>query len=348
MNPYRGLTSTSVTAAANHVTRTLAADAVTYDGGIWMNPASPAVRAHVTAVVQDIIEGYDVDGIHFDDYFYPYPDGVGSFPDSAAFTAYTQGGGTLTRSAWRRENVNSLIEDTSVAIAATRPSVRFGVSPFGIYRPGTPAGITGLDAFEAIACDPVTWLAMDWVDYLAPQLYWPTTQTRQAFGTLLPWWASLPDGDGRFVLAGMNLAAWDPGGDWTLAEYEAQTDIVRAHLGEGAGGSILYHLDPLLTDDDVKATFSALNVTRALPPPVAADLTVPTVPTATIDGDTTVVTVDDANRTKGLSVYVERDGAFVLENIVFGDRVVIPAGERRAVAAIGNNDRESRAVVVGP
>ena len=224
--------------------------------------------------------------------------------------------------------------------------MRFGVSPFGIYRPGTPAGITGLDAFEAIACDPVTWLAMDWVDYLAPQLYWPTTQTRQAFGTLLPWWASLPDGDGRFVVAGMNLSAWDPGGDWTLAEYQAQTDIVRAHLGTGAGGSILYHVDPILIDDDVKAAFAALNVQPALPPPVAADPTVPAAPVATVDGSSTVVTVDDATVSKGLSIYVEHNGAFVLDDVVFADRVVLPAGARRAVATIGKNDRESRAVVV--
>lgn len=179
-----------------------------------------------------------------------------------------------------------------------------------------------------------------------PQLYWPTTQTRQAFGTLLPWWASLPDGDGRFVVAGMNLSAWDPGGAWTLAEYQAQTDIVRAHLGAGAGGSILYHVDPILIDDDVKAAFAALYGQPALPPPVAADPTVPAAPTAAVDGSTTVVTVDDAIGSKGLSVYVERDGAFVLDDVVFADRVVIPAGARRAVAAIGHNDRESRAVVV--
>ena len=218
--------------------------------------------------------------------------------------------------------------------------MRFGVSPFGIYRPGTPAGIVGLDAYEAISCDPVTWLAMDWVDYVAPQLYWRTTQTRQAFGTLLPWWASLPDGDGRFVLAGMNLAAFDAE-VWTLDEYRAQTDIVRAHLGEGAGGSILYHLDPLVTDDGVKAAFTSLYARNALPPPVVADPTVPAPPRVvgdSVEGDG-----------RGFAVYVEEDGAFVFDTFVPGRTMTLSSSSsRRAIAVVGKNDRESRGIVIAP
>jgi uncharacterized lipoprotein YddW (UPF0748 family) len=344
INPYRGLTSQSVVSAQNHVSRTLSAAAVDYDGMVWMNPASQAVQDHVVDVVVDIISRYDVDGIHMDDYFYPYPDGSTSFPDAADFSAYQDGGGSLTKSAWRRENVNTLIEATSLAIASVRPSVRFGVSPFGIYRPGTPAGITGLDAYEAISCDPVTWLAMDWVDYLAPQLYWPTTQTRQAFGTLLPWWASLTDGDGRFVVAGINLAAYDPSGAFTLDEYRAEIAITRAHSDDGAKGTILYHVDPLVSDDDVKGAFAALNARKVLPPPVVLDTRLPEVPTLAADGADVVVTSENA---KGFVVYDVSGDDPVVSDIVFGQTLrLAPSSSPRAVTAFGQNDRESAGVSV--
>jgi hypothetical protein len=183
---------------------------------------------------------------------------------------------------------------------------------------------------------------MDWVDYLAPQLYWRTTQTQQAFGTLLPWWASLPDGDGRFVLAGMNLAAFDgdaPSPVWTLDEYRTQTDIVRAHLGDGAGGSILYHLDPLVADNSVKAAFTSLYARKALPPPVVADPTVPAPPQVVAD------TVSGDGR--GFAVYVEEAGSFAFDAFVPGRTMTLtPSPSRRAIATVGKNNRESRAVVV--
>ena len=343
INPYRGLTSSSVTAANNHVSKTLRTDAITYEGGTWMNPASSAVRAHVVDVVEDIVARYDVDGIHFDDYFYPYPGNV-AFPDAAAFTAYTNSGGALSKSAWRRENVNTLIDDVSVAIAALRPSVRFGVSPFGIYKNGVPAGIAGLDAFEAISCDPVTWLEMDWIDYVAPQLYWRTTQTQQAFGTLLPWWASLTDGDGRFVVAGMNLA-----GDFGLPEYAAEIEIVRAHKDEGAGGTLLYHVGPLLDRDDVGAAFAAHNVQLALPPPVAADPRVPAAAVARIDGgDVVIDAVGEDDR--GVAFYIEIGGGFVLESLHLQrtSARIAHRGRRVAVTTVGKNDRESLPLILRP
>ena len=349
VNPYRGLTSTTVTAANNHVSKTLRPDAISYDGGIWMNPASPSVRGHVVDVVEDIVARYDVDGIHFDDYFYPYP-GDTAFPDATAYTAYTNSGGTLSKSAWRRENVNTLIDDVSVAIAALRPSARFGVSPFGIYKNGVPTAIAGLDAFEAISCDPVTWLAMDWIDYVAPQLYWPTTQTQHAFGTLLPWWASLTDGDGRFVVAGMNLAAIGvPGRGFNLAEYAAEIEIVRAHRDEGAGGTLLYHVGPLLDDDDVGAAFATHNIQLALPPPVVADLRVPAVAAARIDGGDVVIDAvgpDD----RGVAFYIEIGGGFVLESLHLQRAPVRLAhrGRRVAVTTVGKNDRESAPLVLRP
>jgi uncharacterized lipoprotein YddW (UPF0748 family) len=344
LNPYRGLTSSAVAAAADHPTRTLAAHAIAYDGGVWMDPGAPAVRAHVVDVIEDLVGRYAVDGVHFDDYFYPYPGG-GPFPDDDSYDAFVAAGGNRSRSDWRRDNVNALIRDVAAALAA-HPSVRFGISPFGIYRPGTPAGIVGLDAYESISCDAVTWLENDWVDYLAPQLYWPTTQTAQAFGTLLPWWASLTDGDGRFIAAGMNLNAID---DWGLDEILDQLDIVDAHRDDGAMGSLFYHAEPLL--DDVAGVSARLSsgrwATPALPPPVVADPRVPAPPAVVVDGDALVLPAL-ARGDKAFALY--RDGGadgFVLDGFLHADDDVVPVPPGRyAVTAVGRNDRESRGVVL--
>ncbi|MDF2692416.1 MAG: putative glycoside hydrolase, partial [Labilithrix sp.] len=171
LNPYRGLVSTQIEVAASHVTKMLPTATRAYGNLLWMDPGVPEVRAHILDVVRDILMRYDVDGIHFDDYFYPYPVTGQTFDDAAPFAVYTGGGGTLAKDDWRRSNVDALVRETSELVLQTRASVRFGVSPFGIYRPGIPAGITGLDAWATLYCDPVRWMDEGWVDYLAPQLY---------------------------------------------------------------------------------------------------------------------------------------------------------------------------------
>ena len=111
----------------------------------------------------------------------------------------------MPRADWRRDNVNRMVEAIYASILATRPHVRFGISPFGIYRPGMPPGITGLDQYAAIYADPPHWMDRGWVDYLAPQLYWPSTQTAQAYGPLVQWWSALSRG-GRTIAPGNFLS----------------------------------------------------------------------------------------------------------------------------------------------
>jgi uncharacterized lipoprotein YddW (UPF0748 family) len=328
-----------VVAAADHPTRTLAAHAIAYDGGVWMDPGAPEVRAHVVDVIHDLTSNYPVDGIHFDDYFYPYPSDV-AFPDDDSYERYLATGGALPRPAWRRDNVNALVRDVAAALAA-RPHVRFGISPFGIYRPGQPEGIRGLDAYEAISCDALAWLDNDWIDYLAPQLYWPTTQTAQAFGTLLPWWASHVDGDGRFVAAGMNLNAVS---DWGVDEIATQLDIVAAHDDAGAGGVLLYHAGPLLLDEAGIATTLAARWARpALLPPVVADPRVPDAPVVdVVDGALVLPPLPPEH--KAFALYeADDDGAYALLRLLGDDEAALPlpAG-RYALTVVGRNDRESR------
>lgn len=246
VNPYRGITSTNVATAANHVTKMLPDRAYPYGAQLWMDPGAPEVRAHILDVVRDIVTRYDIDGLHFDDYFYPYPVAGTPFPDDATFATYTGAGGTLARADWRRSNVNALVREVGELVAKARPDVRFGISPFGIHRPGTPAGITGLDAFAELYCDAPTWMNEGWVDYVAPQLYWPTTRTAQAFGKLVTWWSGLAK-DGRSVLIGHDLTKLGAA-EWPLSEISLQLKLSRDERPKGARGNIFFTAKALATD----------------------------------------------------------------------------------------------------
>jgi uncharacterized lipoprotein YddW (UPF0748 family) len=138
----------------------------------------------------DIVKRYDIDGVHFDDYFYPYPSYNlnEDFPDGVSWSAYQKSGGKLSRGDWRRDNVNTLIERLYKEIKKEKPAVKFGVSPFGIWRPGNPASIEGFDQYEQLYADAKLWLNKGWVDYFAPQLYWPINRIPQSFPVLLGWW----------------------------------------------------------------------------------------------------------------------------------------------------------------
>ena len=162
------------------------------EGYWWMDPALKSTQDKTSAVVLDIVKRYDVDGIHFDDYFYPYPsyNGGKDFPDDKSWNDYVNTGGRLTRGDWRRNSVNTLIERLYKEIKSEKSYVKFGLSPFGIYRPGSPSTVTGFDQYEKLYADAKLWLNKGWIDYFAPQLYWPINKTGQKFPDLLGWWQS--------------------------------------------------------------------------------------------------------------------------------------------------------------
>lgn len=161
------------------------------EGYWWLDPAQKGTQDHSTAVVMDLVSRYDIDGVHFDDYFYPYPSYNlgGDFPDSASWNAYQQAGGKLSRGDWRREAVNVFIESLYSKIKATKPYVKFGLSPFGIWRPGYPESVEGFDQYEQLYADAKLWLNKGWIDYFTPQLYWPINRQTQSFPVLLGWWS---------------------------------------------------------------------------------------------------------------------------------------------------------------
>ena len=157
---------------------------------VWMDPGIPEVRDHSLDVMLDVVRRYDVDGVHMDDYFYPYPvqDSVGAevpFPDSVAFDASGYRGSLAD---WRRANVDTFVEALYDSVKAVKPAVKVGISPFGIWRPGFPEGIEGFDQYEGLYADARRWLREGWVDYFTPQLYWAMDSKGQPYGPLLDWW----------------------------------------------------------------------------------------------------------------------------------------------------------------
>lgn len=180
-NPYRALPNASMPASANHITRTHPSLIRRFKTHKWMDPSHRTTRQRALAVILDVTRRYDVDGIHIDDYFYPYPD-VGKngrprqvFPDGKT-------------PAQRRAYVDSFVSDMYASVKKTKPWVRVGISPFGIWRPGVPSGTTAsIDAYEHLAADSRKWLQRGWCDYLSPQLYW-RIQGPQSYTRLLSWW----------------------------------------------------------------------------------------------------------------------------------------------------------------
>src|SRR5439155_19991883 len=164
---------------------------------LMLDPGEKETQDYSISVVMDVVKRYDLDGLHFDDYFYPCasylgkgPDGKPlDFPDEASWKK-SGANGKLSRDDWRRENVNAFVERVYKAIKTTKPWVKFGIAPFGIWQPGVPASIDpkAMNAYTELYCDSRKWLANGWVDYLAPQLYWPVEPPKHSFRTLLDWW----------------------------------------------------------------------------------------------------------------------------------------------------------------
>ena len=132
--------------ARNHIANELPQYAYAYGSNLWMDPGAKEVQTRTLDTIMDVVLRYDVDGIHFDDYFYPYPVSGQDFPDSATYSAYVSGGGHLSRDEWRHENVDSLIHTLSQRIKSARPWVKFGISPFGIWMSGHPPGVHGFSS----------------------------------------------------------------------------------------------------------------------------------------------------------------------------------------------------------
>ncbi len=240
-NPYRArYKAAKGPAAANHISKTQSPLVKTYDGYQWLDPAEPAAAAHSLKVMLDVVRRYDIDGIHIDDYFYPYPDSKRApFPDDASWKKFR---GDMERGDWRRMHINNFIKRLNAEIHKIKPHVKFGISPFGIWRPGHPAQIKGLDAYNVLYADARLWLREGWLDYCAPQLYWRIEPKAQSYPVLLQWWHE-QNPKRRHLWPGNNSAKVDP---WPAQEIANQIQLTRKH--SGATGNIHWNLSALVDD----------------------------------------------------------------------------------------------------
>jgi uncharacterized lipoprotein YddW (UPF0748 family) len=254
-NPFRARASEKVSPAPSHALRRHPEWTLAAGSQVWLNPALPEVRDRAIEVVTDVVRRYDVDGVHLDDYFYPYPQGGRLvFDDSASYRAYRERGGKSDVEAWRRSQVDAFVRDLGRAVKRVRPEAKYGISPFGIWRPGVPETIeAGIDGYRHLAADSRTWFREGWVDYLMPQLYWRIDQREQSFRTLVRWWAG-ENRSGRHLWPGVATSRiHGEGSDRSrgAGEILAQIEETRRQAANRAGsGHAHWSAKALLQDRD--------------------------------------------------------------------------------------------------
>lgn len=252
-NPFRARNNVDRDGvSADHISRTHPELVREYGDQLWMDPGELAVRDHTIGVILDVVSRYDIDGVHIDDYFYPYPvvpapGDTLPFPDDPSWQRYVAGGGTLSRQDWRRQNVDQFIQQLYTSIKAAKPWVKFGISPFGTWRPGYPPAISGYDAYANLYADARKWLWRGWLDYAAPQLYWPISRWDMSFPILLGWWDQ-QNLHGRHLWPGLIPSrVGDPSRtteDWSATEILRQIYVTRGQ--HGASGNILFSMRALM------------------------------------------------------------------------------------------------------
>ncbi|MEZ5046896.1 MAG: family 10 glycosylhydrolase [Chitinophagaceae bacterium] len=192
-NPYRALVDAKNNVhTSQHITYLHPEWFVNYGGKKYFNPGIPEVQQYFTKIVLDVVKRYDIDAVHFDDYFYPYRIAGSEFPDQKAFIKY--GYNFISKDDWRRNNVNELIQTLSKQIKSEKSYVKFGISPFGVWRnsnkdPMGSATTAGQTNYDDLFADVLLWQKKGWIDYILPQLYWEQGHKAADYNTLLTWWS---------------------------------------------------------------------------------------------------------------------------------------------------------------
>lgn len=282
-NPFRARHPSGTSLAArNHVSRTRPDLVKSYGRYTWLDPGERDAQRHSMNVIMDVVRRYDIDGVHLDDYFYPYQEKNDAgetidFPDGPSWKDYLASRGNLSREDRRRESINYFVRSLYANVKKEKPWVRVGISPFGIWRPGNPAQIVGTDAYSQIYADSRKWLREGWLDYCAPQLYWPIAPKAQSYPALLGWWASQNIAK-RHVWPG--IASHKAGAKFSAKEIPEQIRLAREHAG--TTGHIHWNMSGLmenrtLIDSVHRKVYTAPALTPASPwldrsPPTPPDV----------------------------------------------------------------------------
>ena len=249
-NPYRAAFNRELPTARTHVTKRFPSSIVPYGQYLWMDPGLPDVRRRMIGTVVDVVKRYDVDAVHIDDYFYPYPEIRNGeripFRDDGSYAQYQREGGTLDKADWRRRNVNLLIREFYAAVKGEKMWVKVGISPFGIWRPGFPPTTTaGIDTYEELYADARKWLNDGDLDYIAPQLYWPIQPAEQSYPVLLRWWAE-QNLKGRHVWPGLALYKLPITGPRKMSADDIVQEIFATRETPGATGHVHFNATVLM------------------------------------------------------------------------------------------------------
>lgn len=361
-NPFRAMLPNLVgKAAASHVTRKHPEWIRKYGSQTWIDPGEPAARQYVLESVLDVVKRYDVDGIHIDDYFYPYRESRTvtrrvrgkrvrtrediRFPDDKTWNKYGRGKFS-DRASWRRDNINGFVETLYENVKAIKPAMVVGISPFGIWRPGNPPGITGLDAFGEIYADSRKWLREGWVDYIAPQLYWQVGGTQDRFRVLDDWWRT-QNPFNRHIWPGLYTSHVYGGSDrWSMSEIPLEiAEIRESRAGSrDVPGHIHFRLGALFAQNNrlamtLRSSYQEKAIVPAFP---WLGATVPAAPVVTFvaaDGPASfTVAPGDSTKVRWWMIQTRgRDGAWSM--------TLRPAGEGRlGAAAFGTADPDEIAV----
>jgi uncharacterized lipoprotein YddW (UPF0748 family) len=254
-NPYRAAFRRDSVNARGHISRQRPWLVVPYAQFLWLDPGLAEVRRLFIRSVIDVVRRYDIDGVHIDDYFYPYPETNATgqrieFPDARTYAAYRRAGGELGKSDWRRRNVDRLIREFYSAVKAEKKWVKVGISPFGIWRPGIPPTTTaGLDQFEELYSDVRKWVREGSLDYIAPQLYWPVRPPEQSYPVLLQWWVD-ENVKGRHVFPGLALYKLAITGPRKMRPEDIIEEILVTRQTRGAEGHLLFNARILMDNVD--------------------------------------------------------------------------------------------------
>lgn len=261
LNPYRaaGKNTSLSSFTSSHVTKKHPGWFLRSGTKVTLNPGLPQVRDHIMSVITDIVNRYDVDGIHFDDYFYPEP----GFNDAAAYAKDPRG--ISSRADWRRDNVNLLIQRIYNEIKILKPWVKFGISPSGIYRNSTNPAIgsptNGMEHYSVLYADSKKWLQEGWVDYIEPQLYWYHGQQGSDYNVLVPWWNNNAFGRHIYIgMAGYKVESWGHSPWANASQIPNQVRLNRSFINENIKGEGFYNtssmtLNLLGFNDSLKNNF---------------------------------------------------------------------------------------------
>ncbi|KAL8591503.1 hypothetical protein ACOMHN_000518 [Nucella lapillus] len=355
-NPY------SVGLASNHIAKQLPQYAYAYGPNLWMDPGSKSVQNRTLDTILDVVTRYDIDGVHFDDYFYPYKEADRDFPDDATYNEYLAEGGHLSRDLWRHQNVDFLIEELSRKIKEVCPWVKFGISPFGIWMSGHPRGVKGFSSNTELFADSRKWLMEGWVDYMVPQLYWAIDPPQQSFTALSDWWIQQNSRHRHLYMGCATYKIASSSHLWPNSEIERQVEETRARRNKLDLGNVFfsakYYRDNTHGIADVFS--NDVNPSPALAPSMSwlmSDLPVLAPLNVFVSSDTLSWTpsADPAGRLRAFALYREEevlDGhsstkQFRLHQVLGRDTrsIQLSSPGRYALTAVDRLARESDATV---